>query len=236
MRVALEHASRGNELKWSIPEKEMLGLMFSLSVFRTYTAMRHFTIRTDSEALTYLKKTKVSLKSRIGLWALKLNEFDCIIIHIAGKKNQVADALSRNPCDRILNTEQIIEIPSYMIVCDESQDEFVIDGDKLRYLQGLDDWCLEMYKMSAQDEDNKITIQNGLVSLKDGTAEAVAQFLLDKVVCLYGAFRILLSDNGRCYQSKVFREISKQLGAKQQFTNPYTPNCNGLTERIRRLL
>jgi hypothetical protein len=37
--------------------------------------------------------------------------------------------------------------------------------------------------------------------IKDGTAEAVADFLLNRVICVYGAFRIMLSDNGNCYQS-----------------------------------
>jgi hypothetical protein len=72
--------------------------------------------------------------------------------------------------------------------------------------------------------------------IRDGTAEVVADFLLNRVICVYGAFRIMLSDNGKCYQSKVMQEISKAIGANQRFTNPYTPECNGLTERFNKTI
>jgi hypothetical protein len=68
--------------------------------------------------------------------------------------------------------------------------------------------------------------------IRDGTAEIVADFLLNNVICIYGAFKVLLSDNGRCYQSKMMKAISDALGVNQRFSNPYTPECNGLTERF----
>jgi transposase InsO family protein len=72
--------------------------------------------------------------------------------------------------------------------------------------------------------------------IRDNTAEVVADFLLNIVICVYGAFRIMLSENGKCYQSKLMQEISKAIGANQRFTNPYTPECNGLTERFNKTI
>jgi len=59
---------KSHELKWTTPEKECLALMYCLSVFRKYLAMRHFARRTDSISLTYLKNLKNPYKSRIGQW------------------------------------------------------------------------------------------------------------------------------------------------------------------------
>jgi hypothetical protein len=68
--------------------------MFCLSAFNPFIASKRFTIRTDSISLTYLKKPKDPLKSRIARWALKLNEFDCAITHLPGSLNKMADGLS----------------------------------------------------------------------------------------------------------------------------------------------
>ncbi|OXA41147.1 Enzymatic polyprotein [Folsomia candida] len=65
---------------------------------------RHFTIRTDSVSLTFLKDLKDPLKSRIARWGLKLSEFQCDIVHISGKNNKVADCLSRNPFEKLADT------------------------------------------------------------------------------------------------------------------------------------
>ena len=39
--------------------------------------------------------------------------------------------------------------------------------------------------------------------------------------------RRLLTDNGSCYRSKVFRETREKLGARHGFTRPYRPRTNG---------
>jgi len=112
----LQYASRtltGPERKWSIPEKEALALMFSLSIFRPYLAMRKFVIRTDHIALIYLNEVKDPLKTRIARWALKLQEFECDIIYRPGPRNVIADALSRNPWERPLDTAKVLEIPTF---------------------------------------------------------------------------------------------------------------------------
>jgi ribosomal protein L21E len=69
-------------------------------------------------------------------------------------------------------------------------------------------------------------------ALPNGTAEEVAEFLVDKVICVYGAFRVILTDNGMCFRAKLMSELSKTLTFQQRFTNPYSPECNGLTERF----
>jgi hypothetical protein len=73
-------------------------------------------------------------------------------------------------------------------------------------------------------------------ALRDGTAMEVAQFLVNQVICVYGGFEIILTDNGMCFRAKLMDELSKALNFSQKFTAPYSPECNGLTERFNKTL
>ena len=42
----------------------------------------------------------------------------------------------------------------------------------------------------------------------------------------------VMTDNGSCYCSKMFRSACKRLGLRQIFTRPYTPRTNGKAERF----
>jgi transposase InsO family protein len=42
----------------------------------------------------------------------------------------------------------------------------------------------------------------------------------------------VMTDNGSCYRSKMFRAACKRLGLRQIFTKPYTPKTNGKAERF----
>ncbi len=379
----LQYASRtltGPERKWSTPEQEALALIFCLSIFRPYLAMRKFVIRTDHLALIYLQNLKDPIKHRIGRWALKLQEFECDIIYRPGPKNVIADALSRNPWEKPLDTTEILEIPTFLLskkfckeMCGESQfqslrtdKDFGIGqlGIDIAQYQQIDDFCREVlvhidevngYEMrdgvlyrigksgrprvvipislraivielyhssrfsahlgrnktvatlknrfywegmdkdigayiqkclkcrfhklplrkrpgllkpiSPNQGDRKLTpgmflsadllgpfpislLGNRMIivisdiltryaivgALKSGTAEEVAQFLVDRVLCVYGAFRILLTDNGTCFRSKLMTELAKLLNFQQKFTTPYSPEINGLTERFNKTL
>lgn len=44
--------------------------------------------------------------------------------------------------------------------------------------------------------------------------------------------RAVLTDNGSCYRSTVFRQACAELGLRQHFTRPYRPQTNGKAERF----
>ena len=46
------------------------------------------------------------------------------------------------------------------------------------------------------------------------------------------SIRRLLTDNGSCYRSRLFRAACLQLGIQHRFTRPYTPRTNGKAERF----
>jgi len=56
---------------------------------------REVTVFSDNTRLKYLHSLRESRNSRLWNWALQLSEMSLNIVHIAGKSNVVADALSR---------------------------------------------------------------------------------------------------------------------------------------------
>jgi transposase InsO family protein len=63
-----------------------------------------------------------------------------------------------------------------------------------------------------------------------------AALFLRSVVADYArlgiTIRRLLTDNGPCYRSHLFRRACRDLGIQQRFTRPYTPRTNGKAERF----
>lgn len=77
-------------------EKEALAAILAIDAFRGYIEGYHFTLITDSSALTHILRTKWKVGSRCSRWSLDLQQFDMTVIHRKGKDNVVADALSRS--------------------------------------------------------------------------------------------------------------------------------------------
>ena len=73
----------------------MTAIVFGVVQFRAYVYGKHFTVFTDHLSLTHLKKQRHTTFTACNL-ASKLTGYDCDIVYKPGKKNVVADALSRN--------------------------------------------------------------------------------------------------------------------------------------------
>ena len=67
-------------------------------------------------------------------------------------------------------------------------------------------------------------------------ARTVAKKIVEEWVCRYGAPRVLHSDQGRQYESSLFREMCKLLGIKKTHTTALRPQANGQVERFNRTL
>ncbi|RVC78147.1 IS481 family transposase [Mesorhizobium sp. M2A.F.Ca.ET.046.02.1.1] len=78
------------------------------------------------------------------------------------------------------------------------------------------------------------------VCIDDASRAAFVQVMPDErkasAVAYYAKLGIrverVMTDNGSCYRSKVFRAACKRLGLRQVFTRPYTPKTNGKAERF----
>lgn len=105
-------------------EKETLAALLSIEAFRGYVEGSHFTLITDSSALTHILRTKWKTSSRCSRWSLTLQQYNMTIIHRKGKDNVVPDALSR--CVAVVSTKP--PSPWYedlKLKVEESPDEYV---------------------------------------------------------------------------------------------------------------
>lgn len=82
------------EVNKPIIGKELLAIHFAVTVLRPYVYGHEFTVYSDHKPLLYLYKMK-NPSSRLTRIRLELEEYKFEIIHIPGKENVVADALSR---------------------------------------------------------------------------------------------------------------------------------------------
>jgi len=73
-------------------------------------------------------------------------------------------------------------------------------------------------------------------ALMDKTAESVAKFLYDDIICRHGCPEIQISDQGREFINKLSTELFKLTGTQHRITSPYHPQANGLVERLNRTL
>ena len=82
------------ERKYCITRKELAVVVFGLKQYRQYLLGRHFLIRSDHVALTYLRSAK-ELIGQQARWLDFIEEFDFELQHRAGTSHGNADALSR---------------------------------------------------------------------------------------------------------------------------------------------
>ena len=82
--------------KYSTIEKEALSLVLAVQQFEVYLTNSDgdITIYTDHNPLVFLEKFKTK-NQRLYRWSLMLQPFPLKIVHIKGKNNVIADALSR---------------------------------------------------------------------------------------------------------------------------------------------
>jgi hypothetical protein len=82
------------EKNYATHEQELLAIVRALQEWRHYLHGAHFTVYSDHGPLKYMQ-TQPHLTSRQARWQEILSEFDFTIEYKPGKKNVVADALSR---------------------------------------------------------------------------------------------------------------------------------------------
>lgn len=72
--------------------------------------------------------------------------------------------------------------------------------------------------------------------MQDQTAETIALTFLEGWISRYGVPEAVTTDQGRNFESDLFRCLSRFLGAEKTRTTAYNPKSNGLVERMHRQL
>lgn len=74
------------------------------------------------------------------------------------------------------------------------------------------------------------------IPIVDMTAETVAKVVYENWICRFGCPSLITSDQGRQFESDLFRNLMKFLGIQKVRTTPYHPQSNGLLERWHRVV
>lgn len=87
------------EQKWESNKHECKALLLAIRKFRAYLYNVHFTVETDCKTLiAQLRRSATDLPGALMTrWLAYLAMWDFDIVHVSGKKNAVADGLSRMP-------------------------------------------------------------------------------------------------------------------------------------------
>jgi transposase InsO family protein len=84
------------EQNYNTTRRELLAVVYGLKQFRQFLLGRHFLLRVDHSALTYLRKTP-EVMGQAARWLEFIEEYDFSIRHRAGSAHSNCDALSRKP-------------------------------------------------------------------------------------------------------------------------------------------
>ena len=93
----IEYASKSFtdcQLRYATIKKEATALLWSIEHFNHYLYGRKFLVESDHRPLQWLMTKKDSVGS-LGRMALRLQQYDFDVVHIPGRNNIIADALSR---------------------------------------------------------------------------------------------------------------------------------------------
>uniref|UniRef100_A0A8R1IXM4 RNA-directed DNA polymerase n=1 Tax=Caenorhabditis japonica TaxID=281687 RepID=A0A8R1IXM4_CAEJA len=94
---AIAYTSRtlaDSETRWPAIQVELLAIIFALRHFRPYICLSKIILHSDHRPLSYLL-SKHKVNDNLARWLIELQQYDIKIVHIDGKKNTVADYLSR---------------------------------------------------------------------------------------------------------------------------------------------
>lgn len=70
----------------------------------------------------------------------------------------------------------------------------------------------------------------------DQTASTIAKIFVDNWICRYGVPIRITTDQGRQFESDLFKQLNKMLGINHYRTTAYHPQANGMIERFHRTL
>jgi hypothetical protein len=109
----------------------MLAIMHALTKFRQYLVGSKFVVKTDHNNLKYFLEQK-DLGERQQKWVTKVQEFDFDIEYVKGKRNIVADALSRRP-----TTYSLMEISA------DWESHLLVEYSKNKFACEVMDWQIQ---------------------------------------------------------------------------------------------
>lgn len=113
--------------RWTTIEQEAYALYFALNAFRYLLQAKPFILETDHNNLVWMEQSQVP---KVVRWRIFMQSFVFLLRHIPGKKNVIADYLSR-----LHENDQPIDTFCNMFESDTPVPSDEVPPDKLRYTQ-----------------------------------------------------------------------------------------------------
>lgn len=89
------------------------------------------------------------------------------------------------------------------------------------------------YILTIQDLLTKYSVA---VPLKEATSLSIADAITKHFICIYGAPKAILTDQGTNFLSALMRSLTKKFNIQHFKTTAYHPQSNGLIERSHHVL
>lgn len=203
-----------SEIKYSISEKEMLALVYSITKFRYYLLGRRFTIETDHIALLTMMDHKFN-NSRMYRWSLLIAEYDFEIIHKPGRLMIAADVLSRKHEGK--------QLPEVMIANLILQKQGIFSKRKIQEVQGTPE--LQAVKERLKTEEYKgMYLEKGFIRKQIGNRQVYvvnSTFTLEIIELIHTHYNHIGSR--KCWL--MFREIFF-CNNDERLCKNFIRNCN----------
>lgn len=154
------------ERRYTISEKEMAAIVFSVIKLKYYLLGNKFTLETDHGSLVYMMNSRFA-NNRVYRWSLLLQEFVFEIKHIAGNRNIVADGLSRKDTELKENSNNVLIALNYL-----RENQGIFSENYIYNLQNQNDE-LNRIKNKIRNEGGYrgLMLINGFICKKIGNKE-----------------------------------------------------------------
>jgi transposase InsO family protein len=112
---------------------------------------------------------------------------------------------------------------------------------RVRHRQPFEEWAIDLIGILPTTNNGNRWIITAIdyatcwpvaEALQDAEATTVADFIYRRIYADYGPPRILLSDNGKNFLSKVVSHFLGLLRTRHRLTTPYHPRANGKVENL----
>lgn len=152
------------ERRYHVNEQECLALIWAIKRYRPLLEGRRFTVKTDSQALTWLQRFK-DTKAKLLRWTLLLQEFDFQIEHCPGKLNELPDVLSRDPDSQLVGDDE----DSERLVPPAVGEIFAVDVPLPQLIKAAQqtDALTQRMIVRTQDPDDPVNNAAGRMSYED---------------------------------------------------------------------
>ena len=160
----IEYASRllsSAERNYSTTEREALAIVWACNKFRGYIDGADVKLLTDHQPLKWLLTLK-SPTGRLARWGLQLQPFNFSLEYLPGKRNAVADMLSRPPCS-VDDHEK-----DKMCICAFFIDMPRKNSSEIRAEQVKDEYLNDIIKSLETQDENSLKWINRSYIMNDG--------------------------------------------------------------------